>query len=189
MRLFFLGPRFGPRFFRFRPGISFGPEDFRRSSRPSVSTQAIIDPVFVYVVRGDHSRCKIGITNNPNRRMLELSNASAFPLSFAYIGATQSGHGGGVEREAHAMLDRFRTNGEWFNCPEELAIAAVNAATVKVGDKIVSIDPSRIDELMMRAGAISAPKPVTHIWQLFIMVPPALIISYFYAHFIWGWWQ
>ena len=130
MRLYF----FGPRIFGIRTGVSFSPKDFRGRSQSPYQYQTSATngkPAFVYVTRADHGRCKIGITNNPNSRLLQLSTASAFPLSFTYIGVAESGDSSNVEREAHAILDRYRVNGEWFDCPPELAIAAINGAAAR----------------------------------------------------------
>ena len=171
MRLYF----FGPRIFGIRTGVSFGPKDFRGKSQSRTYTYQTDTvnsrPAFVYVTRGDHGRCKIGITNNPNSRLLQLSTASAFPLSFAYIGVTKSGDGSNVEREAHAILDRYRVNGEWFDCPPELAIAAVNGAAARIGESICLVDPSRVDELFARVIATKQPwRPYIPFWRWFFFV-------------------
>lgn len=152
MRLFF----FGPRLFGIRPGVSFGPEDFRTLRRPTVADRQRPSPEalggsFVYVIRGDHHRCKIGISSNPNARLAQLRTASAFPLSFAFVGVTDRTDGSAIEREAHTLLDRYRVAGEWFDCPVELAIAAVNGAAARLGEKLCAIDPGRVDDVIRLA--------------------------------------
>lgn len=79
-------------------------------------------------------------------------------LSFTYIGVVESNDATNVEREAHAILDRYRMNGEWFDCPAELAVAAVNAAGARIGEKIAPVDPTRVDELLAIAYAQEANK-------------------------------
>ena len=164
MRLFFFGPRL--RFLGgIRPGISFGPEDFRKLRRPAAAAAARPSPEtlggsFVYVIRGDHNRCKIGISSNPTARLAQLRTASPFPLSFAFVGVTDHTDGSAIEREAHALLDRFRVEGEWFDCPVELAVAAVNGAAAKLGEKLCSIPPDRVDEVIRLALASNGPAGV-----------------------------
>jgi hypothetical protein len=122
MRVFFSGPRI----MGVRPGVSFGPEDFRRSA--GVRQRQAAEPVtgaFVYVIRGDHNMTKIGVTTNPSARIASLRTASPFPLEFAFIGAMPDNDGYVLEKAAHAALARFRCNGEWFDISPENAIATI----------------------------------------------------------------
>ena len=59
-----------------------------------------------------------------------------------------------IEAEAHRILDRFRTSGEWFDCAPELAVAAVNAAAATVGKGLQNIDPAVSDP-----GLYAQPQP------------------------------
>lgn len=142
---FFLFPKF-----RFAgAGVSLGPEDFRRLSSSSAASLTAAPPgSFVYVIKGQHGRSKIGITNNPTARMAQLRTASAYPISFAFLGAAEDASGALIEGEAHRILDRFRANGEWFDCAPELAIAAVNAAAATVGKGLCNIDPAVADQVL-----------------------------------------
>ena len=185
MRFYF----FLPRVFGIRPGISLSPEDFA-SGRRRLSSYAsgqnapvTMEPSFIYVIGGDHGRSKIGISSNPNARMAQLSTASAFPLSFAYIGAAQSNNATNIEHEAHAILDRYRVNGEWFSCPTEMAIAAVHGAAAKVGEKLCWVDPSRVDEIVDLALAREGKVKPSNFKRRFGMA--VLIVSLSFV--LWGW--
>jgi Meiotically up-regulated gene 113 len=48
---------------------------------------------YVYVIGGDHGRQKIGVSDDPRRRIGELQTGSPFPLRFAFVGQTDGfGH-------------------------------------------------------------------------------------------------
>jgi T5orf172 domain len=133
----------GPRIFGHRTGVSFGPEDLRalrNAQRPRQAGAGHPDGSFVYVVRGGGNLCKIGVSTNPTARLAQLKTASAFPIPFAFIGGTDGTSGYAIEQEAHRILDRCRAEGEWFQCPPELAIAAINGAAAKLGEKLAPID-------------------------------------------------
>jgi hypothetical protein len=153
MRFFLVGRKI----LGLRPGISFGLEDFfpnrtpvnhnraaASSSRPFVY---VIGQPFIYVIRGDQGHCKIGKTGDPTSRLSELNTASAFPLSYAFIGVVESNDASRVERAAHDLLDRYRVNGEWFNCPAELAVGAVNACGAKLGERICAINEEQAERI------------------------------------------
>ena len=125
----------GPRIMGIRPGVSFGREDF--AGRKSTFREAgkPIGQDFVYVVRGDHGQCKIGVTSNPIARIASLRTCSPFPISFAFIGAVDK-NAALVEREAHRLLNDRRGQGEWFDTAPELAIAALWGATARLNDKL-----------------------------------------------------
>jgi hypothetical protein len=144
MRFWIGGPRIG----WFRPGVSFSAQELgmgreRTRARPSKEKGS-----FVYVIRGDHHMCKIGVSTNPTARLATLRNGSPFPLSFAFIGATDGANGFAIEQKTHRVLDKHRVEGEWFDIPEELAIATVWAAAASLGEKMATVDPSRVDEVI-----------------------------------------
>ncbi len=122
---------FGPRFFGIRPGISFQPSDLS-ALRATASRSS-----YVYVINGDHDHVKIGVTKNPPERLTQLQTSSSRKLAYAFIAPT-SGDPYVIEREAHVMLDRYRLNGEWFDVPPELAIAAVTGAAAKLGQSLIA---------------------------------------------------
>lgn len=140
-----------------RPGVSLGREDFVGSGvgyagYPSArKTQQApgkqMEGGFVYAIRGDHNLIKIGVSQNPNARLASLRTASAFPLELCFIGACQTS-GIEIEQEAHKLLDQHRTNGEWFDVSTELATSAIFGAAAKLGQKIASVPPNMVDEVI-----------------------------------------
>jgi hypothetical protein len=127
---------FGPRFLGIRPGVSFNPNDLRIHKSPT-STAAN----YIYVIKGYRDQCrqhvKIGVTKDPERRLAEIQTGQSRKIDYAFIAPT-SGDPRAVEKEAHAMLARSRLNGEWFDVPPELAIAAVTGAAAKLGQSLTA---------------------------------------------------
>ncbi len=137
----------GPRIFGLRPGVSFAPKDFQQAKLVRPQEPARMTGGFIYVIRGDHGLLKIGISTNPSARIAQLRTASPFPLDFEYIGA-MNGFGENVEREAHATLEKYRTNGEWFDCSPEMAVAAVSAAAYRLGEPIASVRQEQVPQII-----------------------------------------
>jgi hypothetical protein len=73
-------------------------------------------------------------------RLAQLRTGSASNIDYAFLAPT-SGDPYAIEREAHAMLARSRLNGEWFDVPPELAIAAVTGAAAKLGQSLTAKAP------------------------------------------------
>jgi hypothetical protein len=149
MRVFFSGPRI----LGIRPGISFGAEDLfgGRRSRTRAASGEPMTGSFVYVVRGDHNLVKIGVTTNPRARLASLRTGSAFPIDFSYIAVTP-GEAAPIERAAHALLDRHRLNGEWFDVAPELAVAALNGAAHKLGRPLLQVTLDNADQILRITG-------------------------------------
>jgi hypothetical protein len=154
-------PRFyllGPRILGIRPGISFRPDELLRKPPPRRQLQGS----FIYVIRGDHGLLKIGISSNPTARLAQLRTASAVPLVIAYVSALRC-NGYAIEAEVHRTLAGYRQNGERFNCPVDMAVAAIGVAAYKLGEPIASGDPKLADEIVRTVAAIkdttAAPKP------------------------------
>jgi hypothetical protein len=157
-------PRFwisGPRILGIRPGISFrlgefsrGPSPRNRARRAGFIRQ--LQGSFIYIIRGDHGLLKIGISSNPSARLAQLRAASPSALSLAYMAALRS-NGFAVEAEAHQTLAGYRLEGEWFNCPVDMTVAAIAAAAYRLGEPIASGDPRLADETVRVAAAIPGP--------------------------------
>jgi hypothetical protein len=112
------------------------------------------DNALVYVIRGVRDPLKVGVSNNPlkigvstdpNARLARLQRGSSRKFSFVYVGAP-SGSAYEVQNEAHAMLDRYRIEGDWFDVSLEMAVGSIAAATSRRGQKIVEIPIERVDE-------------------------------------------
>jgi len=168
---------FGPRFFGLRLGVSFNLSRLFQRRRQMPSAITINGQPFVYVIKDETGRCKIGSSGNPLRRLTELQTASASPLSLAYVGVPESDDGGKIERGAHAIAGHYRASGEWFVCPAEAAIAAVHVAAANAGEKLCQFTPAMIDETVQRTG-----KPESMIGR-FIVVLAVLLVIYFAARY------
>ena len=148
MRFFLMGPRI----FGVRPGVSFGANELLRfatkpkQNRPGESMTGS----FLYVIRGDHNMVKVGVTTNPNARLASLRTGSAFPIDFDYIAVTPS-TGFDIEAGAHAMLKSHRCNGEWFDVPPEMAVAAIAGAAHKLGHPILPVTAEVANQILQVA--------------------------------------
>jgi hypothetical protein len=120
----------GPRFIGIRPGVSFQPSDLRTRTPAMRSASS-----YVYVIKDDHNNVKIGVTKNPPARLAQLRTGSSIKLDYAFLAPT-SGDPYAIEQAAHAILDRYRLNGEWFDVSPELAISAVAGAAAKLGQSL-----------------------------------------------------
>jgi hypothetical protein len=136
----------GPRIMGIRPGVLFRPDElFKKPVSAPAATKT--RGGFIYVIRDDRGLLKIGVSNNPNARLVQLKTASAVPLTIAYAGALRC-DGFAIEGAVHETLSRYRAQGEWFDCPMDLAVAAIGAAAHRLGEPIASIEPTRIEEVV-----------------------------------------
>lgn len=86
----------------------------------------------VYVIESEIGNIKIGIANNPARRLADIRNASGLSLKLAHVELTN--RASEIERAAHALLQDARVNGEWFRTSVENGIAAVRSAVTKISE-------------------------------------------------------
>jgi hypothetical protein len=168
-------PRFwlsGPRILGIRPGISFALNELSRS-RPSPRRQ--LSGTFIYVIQADNGLIKVGISTNPTARLAQLRTASAVPLKIAYVAALRC-NGFAVEAEAHRTLVSYRLEGEWFNCPTDMAVAAIGAAAYRLGEPLASGDPRLADETvrMARPGIVGS--VVIEAIKFVVAIPLALVL-------------
>jgi hypothetical protein len=146
MRLFFMGPRIRG----IRPGISFGPNDFRKVFGTSTTAKGAMTGSFVYVIEGQAGHHKIGVSRDRIQRLAELQTGSPVPLRFAYIGATP-GLGYNIEGRAHELLDAHRKEGEWFLVPASIAIGATLEAASRLGEPIQQVQPEMVPQIIFLA--------------------------------------
>jgi hypothetical protein len=140
----------GLRVFGIRPGVSFRPDELlQKSSAP----QRLPQGGFIYVISSATGHLKIGVTNDPYARLAQLQTASPSPLVIEYVGALRT-DGFAIEAAAHATLANHRMAGEWFDCPADMAVAAVGAAAHRLIEPIASIPPARVAEVV-RAVALA----------------------------------
>lgn len=182
MRLFFLGPRI----LGIRPGISLGPEDLRRLNRPKADRVQAQQGSFIYVMKGDHGYCKIGVSRNPLDRLATLHTASPVPLSMAYVAVTP-GDAYNIEALAHAALAGQRVNGEWFNCSVSQAVAAVSGAAYELGEPIqpapAGVQPAQfVGQILQIAASAPAQReriPWGKLFQIAMILAGALASGWF----------
>jgi hypothetical protein len=149
MRFWFAGPRL---FAGFRPGVSFGPEDFR-SARQTRGGANAIDPdhSFLYVIKNDaNGLCKIGRTTYPNARLAKLQNEFTARLEFAWLGAPKE-QTIAIEAEAHRMLDKYRRNGEWFAVSADCAVGAIHSAAYRRGQPCLDLTVEQAEQIRLIA--------------------------------------
>jgi hypothetical protein len=172
MRLFFTGPKI----LGIRPGISLDPAKLM-GSRSGRSDRRAAGVGFVYVIRGEHGRVKVGSTERePRIRLAELSTGSAFPLEFAYVGAT-SGNAESIEFFAHDILDRYHVHLEWFNCAPEIAVAAIASAAYKLGHPITEIQPDQAAQIIQMAARSQPNAPHAGWFMRCVQVMATIIIA------------
>lgn len=72
-----------------------------------------VEDMFVYAVKDEQGRIKIGISKNPENRVRNLNIGNADKLELVY---TKKSNGGGYssEVEAHKRAKQHRIHGEWF---------------------------------------------------------------------------
>lgn len=114
---------------------------------------------YVYVISGDHGRQKIGSSDNPQQRILDLQTGSPYKLRFEFVGETEDGGGGAVEVKAQFMLHEHKAPGgdEWFVVPPDVAITAVMAAAHQVGYRLTPVDIKAVTEKRYQFGRVRTP--------------------------------
>lgn len=146
MRLWFAGPRIFGR----RTGVSFGPEDFRKvkAAASRASAPRARPSAFVYVVKAASGHVKVGVAADPLARLAALQTGASEPLDLVYACAAKSNDGFAVEQAAHRILWKHRLSGEWFDTSPDMAVAAIAAASHRLGDPIVEIPKDEIASVL-----------------------------------------
>ncbi|NPU23936.1 GIY-YIG nuclease family protein [Bradyrhizobium denitrificans] len=128
---------------------------------------------YVYVISGEHGRQKIGVSDEPRRRLAELQTGSPFALKFEFVGEVENGGAGPVEVETHFMLNQHKAPGgdEWFVVPPDVAITAVMATAHRLGYRIKPVDP----DASGRAPISIGPQPWHH-WMTAIAAVPLIVL-------------
>lgn len=154
----------GPRIFGHRTGVIFDPHDFRRMTASTAEERR--PSAFVYVIRKTISgHVKIGIGADPRERLRNLQTGSSEPLEIVYTCAVRSNNGNSVEFAAHDILGKFRLTGEWFDTTPEVAVAAIAAASHRLGDSIVEIPVDKIGDVLAIAAERDAKDKPKRRWS------------------------
>lgn len=138
----------GPRIMGIRPGVIFSGQDVARlMSSPSsaAAPERVSTDGFVYAITNMSGQVKIGVSIDPLARLAQLQTASHAPLTLAYAGISPS-TGYEIEARAHEVLGKHRMQGEWFNIPVAVAVAALAGAAEELNIPLLRVDPSRIAE-------------------------------------------
>jgi hypothetical protein len=148
----------GPRIMGIRPGIRFGPEDFRslRRRAPAVVARNNASSL-VYVVKSAGGRVQIGTNADPIERLAALQAGAPGSHALAYVAAMKSGDGFAIEQAAQNSLAGYREGGGWFEVSPAVAIAAIQIASARLQDPIVAIP---VDKLALTLKLAAAPKPL-----------------------------
>jgi hypothetical protein len=82
---------------------------------------------FLYVIsEGDSGPVKIGVSSNPEYRLVALQTGNPRPLSLFWtkrFGRRSAAFD--VEREAHVFMSDMRQAGEWFDADPKTAVACI----------------------------------------------------------------
>lgn len=84
---------------------------------------------YVYIMSYPNSKkYKIGHSLNPTTRAADIGGTLSpeTPILEAYFWCSE--RRGDVERQAHEILKKFRSNGEWFNVSMDDAVRAIKQA-------------------------------------------------------------
>jgi hypothetical protein len=68
---------------------------------------------YVYLIRGNDGRYKIGIAKNPNQRIKQLQTGNSDRLEL--IDVYQSENASKIESALHFQYNHVRQHGEWFD--------------------------------------------------------------------------
>lgn len=83
------------------------------------------DPGFVYVMTAEHGGGKIGMSTDPTRRCKVVNRNKA--IKAVVVFQRHFADHQDAERLTHIALAKWRLSGEWYSCPVETAVAAVEA--------------------------------------------------------------
>lgn len=183
MRFFFSGPRI----FGIRPGVIFGASDFNRvfgSSRRSKPQNGKSPSNFVYIIEGEAGKHKIGVSSDPTKRISQLQTGSPVALKFAYIGVTAGG-AYDIEAQAHALLQNYNTNGEWFRVPSSIAIGVVLESANRLGHQLQQVQPEMVQTvitLSKRSMPTVRDQPTfKQLLQAFLLIDLVILVICFFA--------
>ena len=122
---------------------------------------------FVYLVQlGDESIYKIGVSQNPQKRLAGLQTSSPLPLRFvATVDAQNQRMASKVERRLHGLFDSKRTQGEWFSLSSE-DVLYVRAVFDTIRDARKHMRPQELlFELRELRGQLSEVRQALRCWD------------------------
>jgi hypothetical protein len=93
---------------------------------------------YIYVIGGTSKPYKIGITNNPTRRLKNLQTGHPSKLKIYHLEPIPDDQIRLIEQNIHKTIKYKKTHGEWFDIILEDAIAEVKFARIRyLKDEVV----------------------------------------------------
>lgn len=88
---------------------------------------------FVYVIEDAGGMTKVGVSTDPESRLLTLQTANPSRISIHFtLPCINSRLAYKIENKAHSILLDQKANGEWFSCGASKAVSAVVQAALEV---------------------------------------------------------
>lgn len=139
----------GPRIFGLRTGILFGRRDIEKLlNGRALARSGIVSGQAIYVIKGAHRRCKVGVTGNTEQRINDLRTGSAFPIEYAYIGIPDDPNGAPlIEDEVLQTLEPYKTHRDWFSVSPEAAVGTICAVAYRLGIKLLEVSPEQAERI------------------------------------------
>ena len=89
---------------------------------------------YIYIIGGDVSPYKVGISKNPNQRLKNLQTGHAVKLKIHALKETDAVKTKMLETIIHHNIKHHRTNGEWFNLDLKTILLEVDYALIRYED-------------------------------------------------------
>lgn len=94
--------------------------------RAQIARTSKLSTTFVYVLEAGEY-CKVGLTQNFQRRLMEYSTHCPLPVRCAILLEVRTEYGLWLERAIHRQLSEYRVRGEWFRVTVDRAREALEA--------------------------------------------------------------
>ena len=118
---------------KFNDDIQAIKEDFIASM---TKPKDVLPEQYVYILEKNENSIKIGVSKNVEKRIKSLEKSGGFTRKrVVCFGKIKNGYE--VETKSHKKLSDYRTNGEWFNVPFELAVKTVEEIYNLFGDSSI----------------------------------------------------
>ena len=89
---------------------------------------------YIYVIGGLEPPFKVGISENPQKRLKSLQTGHPYPLQIHSLTETCVTKTKLLETVIHRNLKHLRTNGEWFDVPVKDLILEVQYVIMRYGE-------------------------------------------------------
>lgn len=107
-----------------------------------------MNPTYLYLTEAD-GVTKIGITNDPARRLRELQTSNATPLDNRYTIPLTYDVARKLERYLHQKYDGVRTRGEWFEISADEIWAEIELTASILRSVAASTPPAPVAQVRM----------------------------------------